>query len=279
MSTPIAAPSADSDHIRKLEAIGRLAAGIAHEINTPVQFIGDNLHFLGETIGALAHALTVCRNQPSPMDREELERRLAAIDVDYIISEAPKAIAQSLEGVQRVAALVKAMKEFSHPDAGVWRNEDLNQAIRTTLTIARNEYKYVADVVPDLDPDLPPVPCFGGAIQQVVLNLLVNAAHAVGEALRVRGESRGTITVQTRKDGSVVEIRVIDNGTGIPKAIQPRMFEEFFTTKPAGRGTGQGLHLCRQIVVVRHGGSIGFTTSEGQGTTFFVRLPLEQTHV
>ena len=275
----------DDDHAQRLAAVGRLAAGIAHEINTPVQFIGDNLHFLADAIADLQRAvaaqqavLTAWRGRPGlAADVEALNGAIDSRELDYIAGEAPKAIAQSLEGVQRVAVIVKAMKDFSHPDASQPVPADLNRAVLSTLTLARNEYKYVAEAETRLDPGMPPVPCRIGAIQQVLLNLVVNAAHAIAAVVQVHG-GRGLITVSTRRDGAWVEIAVGDSGGGIPTEIRPRIFEPFFTTKPVGTGTGQGLALSRDIVQ-QHGGTIAFTCPEGGGTVFTLRLPMEASHV
>jgi two-component system, NtrC family, sensor kinase len=168
---------------------------------------------------------------------------------------------------------VKAIKEFSHPQLETMVAIDLNRAIATTMLVAQNELKYVADTTTDFDADLPLVSCLPGDINQVVLNLLVNAAHAIGEAVGTSG-ARGRITVSTRGDRGHVEIRVADTGTGIPEHVQPRVFEPFFTTKPVGRGTGQGLALAHATIVKKHGGQIVFETEPGRGTTFIVRLPL-----
>lgn len=172
-----------------------------------------------------------------------------------------------------MATLVRALKEFSHPDAAEIAPTDLNQAIQTTLIVARNEYKYVAELVTDLSPDLPPTPCNVGEFNQVVLNLVVNAAHAIGDGAKERG--RGTITVSSRRDGDWSEIRITDTGGGIPDTISQRIFDPFFTTKPVGKGTGQGLYLARKIIVERHHGELTFTSVVGQGTTFIIRLPLK----
>jgi PAS domain S-box-containing protein len=271
-----------ANHAQKLEAVGQLAAGIAHEINTPVQFIGDNLHFLGDAFNDLSKVLAeqarlrdACRASGTcTAELDSVERAESAADVEFLMEEIPKAIHQSSEGVQRVAAIVKAMKDFSHPDSADRQPVDLNQTIATTLTVARNEYKYVADVVTEFDPTLGQVPCFAGEINQVILNLLVNAAHAIGDV--VKGKSgKGIITISTRKIGQWAEIRLRDTGTGIPERVRNRLFEPFFTTKPVGKGTGQGLYLSRQIVVKRHNGTIDIETEMGKGTTFIIRLPYE----
>jgi PAS domain S-box-containing protein len=249
---------------QKLEAIGQLAAGIAHEINTPVQYIGDNTTFLADAFKDLSAAVTRCR-AGEPADPA------SAGDLDYLLDEIPRAIDQTLEGVTHVARIVKAMKEFAHPGTGEKVPVDLNHAVETVITVARSEWKYAAEVVTDLDPDLPPVPGLPGDLNQVLLNLLVNAAHAIQAA---GGAKKGTVTISTRRVGGAAEVRVADTGCGIPEAIRGRVFEPFFTTKPVGQGTGQGLAIAHTAVVQRHGGSISFESAVGRGTTFVVCLPL-----
>jgi PAS domain S-box-containing protein len=246
---------------QKLESMGQLAAGIAHEINTPIQFIGDNVRFLGDACDEFVHALEgyVPAGSGSP-------------DMAYLISEVPSAVRQTLEGVSRVATIVRAMKAFGHPSSEQKIAADLNQAVRNTLVMANNELKYVADVVTDLG-DLPPVWCHPGDINQVVLNLVVNAAHAIGDVVGTTGE-RGTITVRTRHEGDHVAIDVADTGTGIAPAVAEHVFEPFFTTKEVGAGTGQGLALAYSLVTDRHNGRLTFTTQPGTGTTFTVQLPV-----
>jgi PAS domain S-box-containing protein len=267
---------------QKLEAIGQLAAGIAHEINTPTQYVSDNTTFVKESWPAISELLRQARAMHEqclsgtvmPDALERFGRAMAEADLDYLLEEIPQAIAHSIEGVKRVAKIVRAMKEFSHPDSGEKCPVDLNRAIETTITVARNEWKYVADVVTELDPELPPVPCHGGEFNQVILNLIVNAAHAIRENLPEG--SKGQITIRTRATGDSVEVSIRDTGKGIPEAIRPRIFEPFFTTKEVGKGTGQGLTLAHTVIVKKHAGKIWFESEEGKGTTFFVRLPIGQ---
>jgi two-component system NtrC family sensor kinase len=266
-------------HEQKLTAIGQLAAGIAHEINTPAQYVADNTQFVKTSCQRVATALLWCieavRGLAAGGDpartSAEMERMLGRGKLDYLIKETPKAIDQSLEGIGRIASIVSAMKSFSHPSSGVREAIDLNEAVLTTVTVARNEWKYVAEMVTDLAPDLPPVACLRDELNQVVLNLIVNAAHAID----AKGAGQGTIHVATRVVGTQVEIRVGDTGTGIPDAIRNRVFEPFFTTKTVGKGTGQGLHIAYQVIVDKHRGSISFDSEPGVGTTFIVRLPLD----
>lgn len=268
---------------QKLESIGQLAAGIAHEINTPTQYIGDNVRFLRDAMtdldAMLRNCLQVAEVRDDPQALEEVADAIAAAaesaDLEYLLEEIPKAICQSLEGVERVTKIVRSMKEFSHPGSEEKQAVDLNQALESTLTVSRNEWKYVADVVTDFDRDLPPVTCLPADLNQVFLNLIVNAAHAIEAKAEGRERPKGTITVSTRRDGPWAEIVVRDTGTGIPQAIRSKIFDPFFTTKKVGRGTGQRLAIARAIVVERHGGTITFQTEEGVGTAFIVRIPID----
>ncbi|MGB6720484.1 MAG: PAS domain S-box protein [Terracidiphilus sp.] len=267
---------------QKMEAIGHLAAGVAHEINTPIQYIGDNTSFLKDSWSQIADVLSAAqrlrdeaaRGTVSPAAIARFDASCKQADVEYLTHEVPRAVDQTLDGVQRVAKIVSAMKEFSHPGSQEKRAVDLNRAIETTVTISRNEWKYVADVQTNLDPNLPLVPCLAGEINQVFLNLLVNAAHAIADVVQRIEGSRGTITIATRRCGECVEITVADTGTGIPEHARGKVFDPFFTTKEVGKGTGQGLSLAHAVVVKKHGGSISFDSEVGIGTTFFVRLPL-----
>lgn len=270
---------------QKMESVGQLAAGVAHEINTPIQFIGDNLKFLNDSFNDVlivlaAHAkLLTGAQQQCAQDSilmpiiKDVQAIVKTADLDFINEEIPKAISQSLDGVTRVAEIVRAMKEFSHPDAGEKKPTDLNKAIHTTLIVARNEYKYVADLVTDLAADLPLVPCIVGEFNQVILNLVVNAAHAIGDVV-AKSSGKGTITISTRPAKEHVEIRICDTGTGIPLSAQSKIFDPFFTTKGVGKGTGQGLYIAHTVIAKKHGGSLTFETEINKGTTFIICLPL-----
>ena len=273
---------------QKLESVGQLAAGIAHEINTPIQFIGDNLRFIADTMVQLEEVFKVHETLLAACHGPECDALAATserIDLAYARDEMPKAAAQGIEGVERVASLVRALKEFSHPDGIDQKPVDLNQSIRSTAVVARNEYKYVAELQLDLDPNLPQVVCNQGEINQVILNLIVNAAHAIGDCAKTApggagGKTgMGTITVTTAALSlnptgiAGIEIRIRDTGTGIPEAVRGRIFDPFFTTKEVGQGTGQGLYLAHAIIVGRHQGTITFETQLAVGTTFIIRLP------
>ena len=259
---------------QKLESVGQLAAGIAHEINTPIQFIGDNLRFIADTVGQLEEVFAgteALLRETTGTAATDLAATIERVDLAYAREEVPKAAAQGIEGVERVASLVRALKEFSHPDGAEQKPIDLNQAIKTTAVVARNEYKYVAELQLELDPELPPTVCNLGEINQVILNLIVNAAHAIDDCKATRG--MGRITVRTGRVREGVEIRIQDTGTGIPEHVRGRIFDPFFTTKGVGKGTGQGLYLSHTIIVTRHQGSISFETEVGVGTTFIIYLP------
>jgi PAS domain S-box-containing protein len=267
---------------QKLEGIGQLAAGIAHEINTPTQFVGDNIRFLKDSWGPVAEFLEFCGTVQSewttgPVSPEHLQRFCELhqkCDLEYLSKHIPSAIDLCLEGVKRIAKIVKGFKEFSHPGSEEKRAIDLNQAIETTISVARHEWKYCADLVTALDADLPLVPCLVGEFNQVMLNLIVNSAHAIGSAVEKNGTGKGTITISTGRDGDWARVAVADTGAGIPVEIRARVFEPFFTTKEVGKGTGQGLALAHAAIVNRHQGQIWFESELGQGTTFFIRLPL-----
>ena len=269
-------------HAQKLESIGQLAAGIAHEINTPTQYLGDNIRFLRdafaslETLTPLYARLRETARQEGVADGllAEIEAGIEAVDANYLAAEIPQAIEQALEGVERVTKIVGAMKDFSHPGSQEREPVDINRAIESTLTVSRNEWKYCADLVTHLDPLLPRVPCLPGEFNQVILNLVINAAHAISDVVGEEGDTRGMLTVTTRRDADWVEVRVQDTGSGIPEHVRDRIFDPFFTTKPVGKGTGQGLSIARSVVVDKHGGTLHFETETGRGTTFVVRLPL-----
>jgi two-component system, NtrC family, sensor kinase len=267
--------------IQKLESIGRLAAGIAHEINTPIQYLGDNSRFLQNAFHELKPLLVWCRClnttvTPTAAELESLGKIIKSFpsgEIDYLLGEIPAAIEQSLEGIQCISKMVRSMKDFSHPGTGEKQSVDLNQVLENTLTVSRNAWKYVADLEMDFAPGLPPVPCLPSDLNQVFLNLITNAADALEAKLGANPKKRGTLTVHTRRKGDWAVIEVQDTGTGIPENIRDYIFDPFFTTKKLGRGTGQGLSIARNIVE-RHGGSLTFESKVGRGTTFIIRIPL-----
>jgi signal transduction histidine kinase len=265
----------------KLESVGQLAAGIAHEINTPTQYIGDNVRFLKDAFQDLKNLLAeydriLAAAKASTLSDEmvgELAVAVERADASFLLEEIPKAIEQTLEGISRVSSLVSAMKEFSHPGTKEKIAVDLNHAIENTITVARNEWKYVANLETEFDASLPLISCQPGEFNQVILNLIVNAAHAIADVVGKGGAEKGKIKIQTRDCPEWVEIRIQDTGSGIPEKVRARIFDPFFTTKEIGKGTGQGLAIARSVVVDKHGGNIHFETEEGKGTTFIIRLP------
>jgi two-component system, NtrC family, sensor kinase len=255
----------------RLESMGRLAAGIAHEINTPVQYVGDSVYFIRDAIAELldgASAPAATGSAPAATGSAPADSAFAQVR-----TEVAAAVERAIEGLERITEIVRSMKDFSYPDQTETSGFDLNRAVQSTLVVARNTYKYVADVATHLG-ELPLVSCFGGLINQVILNLVINAADAIADKVKDTG-ARGLITVRTYLEGNQAVIAVSDSGLGIPHLIRSHIFDPFFTTKEVGRGTGQGLSLCRNIVVKAHGGSLTFDTRVGEGTTFYVRLPLE----
>jgi len=264
---------------QKLESVGRLAAGIAHEINTPIQYVGDSVHFLRSAYDDLNHLLDSWREAidrlPDTPVRDALRLQIAEsvkrCDMDFLSTQMPKAFERIFDGVERVTNIVKAMKEFAHPDAKEQTPSDLNRALQTTLLVASNEYKYLATVHTDLA-DLPHIVCNIGELNQVFLNLIVNAAHAIHDA--GKDVNTGEIKISTALVGDAAVIRISDNGCGVPVENLSKLYDPFFTTKEVGRGTGQGLAITHSILVDKHGGDISVQSSVGVGTEFTLRLPV-----
>jgi PAS domain S-box-containing protein len=246
-----------SAQTEKLKSIGQLAAGIAHEINTPTQYVGDNTRFLQDALQDIVDVLS-----------------LYAQLLD-LMEEIPTAIEQTLEGVDRIGKIVRAMKEFSHPGQDEKTPIDINNAIESTITVARNEWKYVADMVMEFDAALPPVPCLPGEFNQVILNLIINAAHAIADVIDEQSTEKGVIRITTRKTEKFAEVVISDSGGGIPETIRQRIFDPFFTTKEIGKGTGQGLATAHSVIIEKHGGTFNLDSTEGQGTIFTICLPLK----
>ena len=264
---------------QKLESIGQLASGIAHEINTPIQYVGDSVHFVKESVDDLFKLIglyeAAVREGGGVLDDGDggIAEFKDDMDYEFLVEETPKACDRAQEGVQRVASIVLAMKNFSHPGEEEAKLVDINKAIENTIMVTRNEWKYAADLETNLDPDLPLVHCFPGGLNQVLLNIIINAGHTIAE--KGGEEDRGKITVSTRQDGKFVEIRITDSGCGIPKENLNKVFDPFFTTKEVGKGTGQGLAIVHDIVVEKHNGTIDIDSEVGVGTTFIVRLPVD----
>jgi len=257
---------------------------VAHEINTPVQFVGDSLSFLSDASKDLLAVVerlqavrrSVLEGTPSAEAASEAAKAEEEADLPYLRDNVPKAFERCLDGLGRIGAIVRSMNEFARPDSKEMTAIDLNRAIESTLTIARSEYKHVAEVEADFG-ELPQVTCCAGDINQAVLNIVVNAAHAVGDVVKGTGQ-KGRILVRTRSDGDHVVISISDTGGGIPEGIRERIFDPFFTTKEVGKGTGQGLAIARSVVVNKHNGEVSFVSEVGKGTTFFVSLPVRGEH-
>ncbi|MBK6918000.1 MAG: sensor histidine kinase [Deltaproteobacteria bacterium] len=273
----LTAAQTELTHSQKLTAIGQLAAGVAHEINTPIQYVGDNLTFLQkvfeQVLPVLQAAAAAAADEAD--GRARLSTLLAKLRLPRIATQVPRAIEQSLDGVSRVAKIVGAMKDFSHPSGGEMSEVDLRKTIESTVTIARNEWKYVAELELDIPDDLPPVLCLRDELNQVVLNLVVNAAHAIAAVVGESG-AHGTIRVSASVADDWCEIRVSDTGIGIPPELREKVFEPFFTTKPVGKGTGQGLAIAYAVIVEKHHGMLTLESEVGRGTTFIIRIPSER---
>jgi PAS domain S-box-containing protein len=263
-------------HTSKMESLGQLASGVAHEINTPNQYIGDNVRFVDASFGKLSSLIDEYRSaiegaKLSAEKAEAIAKKEAEADLEFTTREIPSALSQALEGVERVGSIISAMKVFAHPSVESFSEIDLNKIVESSVTVARNEWKYVADVTMDLDQTLPMIQGNRGELSQVVLNLVINSAQAIEE--RFKGSSKGTITITTRLHDDSVVLTIADNGAGIKPEIADKVFDPFFTTKGVGVGTGQGLAIAR-TVVDRHSGEIRMKSSIGNGTKFTIKLPM-----
>ena len=266
---------------QKLESVGRLASGIAHEFNTPIQFAGDSLHFVREAVDGLFQVIgklqdvqkSVLGSSPALEAAREAAELEQEVDLPYLLDNVPKALDRSLDGLDRVATIVRSMQEFAQADAQELLSIDLNRAIENMLVITRNEYKYVAEIETVFE-DLPPVTCHASAINQVLLNVLVNATHAIEDVVKGT-KAKGKISIRTSLDENFVKIAIADTGCGIPEDIRHRIFDPFFTTKEVGRGKGQGLTVARAVVVDRHQGQIDIDSVVGKGTTVSILIPAD----
>lgn len=270
-----------------MESIGQLAAGIAHEINTPTQYVSDNTRFIRDSFMDINTVLekydqllsAVEAGQITPELISQVRQEARNVDLEYLSEEIPHAIEQSLEGVSRIAKIVQSMKDFAHPGTNEKKAIDLNRAIESTITVARNEWKFVANLETEFDETLPNVPCLLGEFNQVILNMIINATHAIAEAIGENMEEKGCIKVSTRRVNDWAGIQISDTGSGIPPEAQGKIFDLFFTTKEVGKGTGQGLAISHNVIVEKHHGQISFKTQMGKGTTFMIRLPLQAEEV
>lgn len=262
---------------RKLEAVGELAAGVAHELNTPIQYVSDNLSFVAEAAGemvALASGLVALFGEVEQRPDHAVARArqlLEGPDLAYFAEELGPAVTEVKQGIDRMALVVRSMLTYASGGEGRLEPHDLSEALRATVEVGRVRWKYVAEVDLVIDAGLPPVTCRIGELNQVFLNLLVNASDAIAETHRA---DKGTISVEARRDNHEICIAVSDDGIGIADEHLPRIFDPFFTTKEVGKGTGQGLALAHHIVVERHGGRLTVASKPGRGARFEVRLPL-----
>lgn len=269
-------------HSQKMESVGQLAAGIAHEINTPIQYVGDNTRFLKNSFDDMLALVAQYQELldatsslvPDPTLHDAIRKLEDSIDLPFLKEEIPAAISQTLEGTESVAKIVRAMKDFSHPGTEEKQQINLNQAVESTLLVSKNVWKYHCELATKFDPNLPLVPCLPGDLNQALLNLVTNAAHAIESAIKGGPKKLGVLTVSTAREGDWAVIEVADTGTGIPESIRNRIFDPFFTTKPMGQGTGQGLAITYNIIVEKHGGELQVESEVGVGTTFRVRIPL-----
>lgn len=265
---------------QKMEAIGHLAAGIAHEINTPMQYVQNNVTFFERAFNDIAVLLGDYKQLQESPEMElntEARKHLDAIDLGFLMEEIPESISETHDGINRVVKIVSAMKDFSHPGTDEKTATDINQALKSTITVSRNEWKYLAEMDTDFDLNLPMVPCYPDQLNQAVLNLIINAAHAIEETGASVPNNPGHISISSSHDAEWVEIRISDTGGGVPEGIRERIFDPFFTTKEVGKGTGQGLSIIHDVVVQKHGGNIDFISAPDQGTTFILRLPIRTT--
>jgi signal transduction histidine kinase len=251
---------------QRLDSVGQLAAGVAHEINTPVQYISDNIHFLRDSVQELLQRIETLQAAQQPVMTNDT-------DLEFLKANLPKALQSSIDGLVRISVIVKSLKEFSRPDQQEMSACDINKAVHDTLSVACGEYDSVAELETHFA-ELPPVTCYAAEMHQALLNLVANAAEAIGEVFKTTG-AKGRLTVSTSRENGDAMISITDTGAGIPEAIRPKIFDPFFTTKEVGKGIGQGLTIARNIIVRKHGGSLSFHSDSGKGTTFIVRLPID----
>jgi PAS domain S-box-containing protein len=257
-------------HSEKMRAVGELSAGVAHEINSPIQYITSNIQFLTNAIPKIIEAAKL-----SSSDSESNEKH-SSEDIKYFTEEIPQALEQSSEGLARISQIISALRTFSHPGDEAMSSVNINDAVEKTIAMTQNEWKYVAQMKTELDHKLPQIQGNAGNLHQTLLNIVINAIHALEDSGEQQSDPDkfGQITITTKRIADDILIEIADTGPGIPPDIQSRIFDPFFTTKEIGRGTGQGLSLAHAIIVEGHGGTISFETEEGKGTTFHITLPI-----
>lgn len=255
---------------QRLGSVGQLAAGIAHEINTPIQFVGDNTRFLHNTFDEIREIFSRLEAHPE----KTVNELISTEDLEDLTKEIPVAIDQSLAGLGRVSEMVRSIKAFSHPGSPTKEETDINVMLRDTITLARNEWRYFAEVDFQLEEKLPRVACYPSDLSQVILNLIVNAAHAIQDKIGRDPIRKGQIGVVTRNQGSALVIQISDSGIGMSDEVLQKVFEPFFTTKEFGRGTGQGLSIAYDIIVHKHGGKLTCQSKPGVGSCFIISIPL-----
>ncbi|MFK8028800.1 MAG: ATP-binding protein [Gammaproteobacteria bacterium] len=268
---------------QRLESIGQLAAGIAHEINTPSQFVRDNLVFLKTANFDQQLLLSKCMSAVSELADPEKDAELLAdietvkndIDFEFLEEELSSSITESIDGIKQISKIVSSMKDFSHPGQTNKQSMDINHSIEAAMAVAKNEWKLFASIETSFDPKLPAIMAYASELNQVLLNMIVNSAHAIETRLSDPDSIEpGTIHIGTSVVDDQIEVRIRDNGCGIPKETIDRIFDPFFTTKQVGKGTGQGLTIAHRIIVERHNGSIKLSSELGKFTEFRVYLPL-----
>lgn len=278
--TKLASMERQLSQSQKLEAVGRLASGIAHEINTPTQYVLSNVDFLMDSHEDLAAIINkieqITTKESKTLDQSSIEKLVELLDEadwEFLKEEIPTSIEQSREGLRRIANIVSAMKHFSHPSGDTPEFNDINSAIENTVSVARNEWKYVADVQLELSPHLPQIRCFLDELNQVFLGMIVNSAHSIEEKYGEADGKKGEIIISTQVNGDDSVIIIKDNGGGMPSSVAEKVFDPFFTTKEVNKGTGQGLAIAHDVIVNRHQGTISVQSTENEGTTFTITLP------
>lgn len=263
--------------VQKLESIGQLSAGLAHEINTPAQFISDNLIFLQDSVQQILQLVYAIENEAKKPDDTLLERIEVLknkCEIDYLQEEIPLALKQSSEGISQIATIVRAMKDYSQ-SGQLFEFADINAVLNNLIVLSNAEWKNLISIETDFDESLPLVECVVGDINQVILNILVNAIHAIEEKYHDADMHNGAILICTTSREDRVYIDIQDNGIGMSESIKSKVFDQFFTTKDVGQGTGQGLSIAYRLIKDKHHGNIELRSEIGQGTTFSVSLPIQ----